>query len=76
MAKTSTPPEAKQYWLRLQYDPDQDHFTVEGSLSYTRPEINIDGYETAKKLNLFVEAFMHEVELHRRAARKIQNNVS
>jgi hypothetical protein len=70
MGKTSTPPEPQQHWLTIQYDPKEDHFLVQGSYSFTRPEINIDGFEAYKKMKLFLECFFHEVEAHKRAERK------
>lgn len=61
------------HWIRIQYDPDFDHFLTDGAYSFTRGEINVDGYEANKKLQMFLEAFFHEVEVIRRKKRLNEN---
>lgn len=61
--------EPQAHWVRIQYDPDGDHFLVDGAYSFTRKEINVDGFEANKKLQMFLEGFFHEVEIIRRKRR-------
>lgn len=65
----------KSHWIRIQYDPDQDHYLVDGAYKYTPPELNVDGFEANKKLQMYLTEFFHEVELLRRK-RRIKNENS
>lgn len=57
------------HWIRIQYDPDQDHYLVDGAYKFTKPEINITSFEANKKLQMFLTAFFHEIELLKRQQR-------
>lgn len=56
--------------LRIQYDPNFDHFMIDGTHSFTRPILVVDGYEAFRKFMMYFDAFMHEVEATKREARK------
>jgi hypothetical protein len=56
--------------LRFIYDPDFDHFMIDGTYSFTRPILVVDGYEAHRKFTMYFEAFMHEVEAIKRAKRQ------
>lgn len=76
MSKTSVPKNAPQaYWVRIQYSPDEDHYMVEGSHSYMRPALYVDGAEAKKILELYAQGFFHEIELLRRAMREKPKDV-
>lgn len=57
------------HWIRIQYDPDFDHFLTDGAYSFTRGEINITSAEARKKVIMFIDAMLHEIEVLKRQER-------
>jgi hypothetical protein len=58
------------YWVRLQYDPDQDHFLIDGSFESMRQQAHVTGYKGSQVLHLYEQELMHEIEVLKRQQRK------
>lgn len=58
------------YWIRLQYDPDLDHFLVDGSFESMRKQAHVTGYKGAQVLDLYLQELMHEIEVLKRNERQ------
>lgn len=70
---TTVPPgEPQAFWLRLKYDPDFDHYLVEGSHSFMRPTLLVTSYEANKIFDMYKEQLFHEIEELKRQQRKVK----
>lgn len=65
-----TKSDKQTYWVRLQYDPDMDHFLVDGSFESMRKQAHVTGFKADQILGLYVVELMHEIEVLKRQERK------
>lgn len=70
MAKASFPENDPQFFnIQLQYIPEEDLFYINGSRSYLGKFVCVDGYEASKRLELYLDQLMHEIEIIKRIQR-------
>lgn len=70
MVKASAPDNEPKYFdIRLQYIPEEDLFYIQGSRSYLGKFVCVDGYEASKRLELYLDQLMHEIEIIKRIKR-------